>query len=68
MVVIDNLQERERAVEAAASEAQHAELMEKINQLALLRESNATLRAESEAHAKRSRALETQIFMLWVEA
>ena len=37
----------------AATDAQHAELVEKIQQLNLLRESNATLRADSEAHAKR---------------
>ncbi|KAI0338862.1 hypothetical protein BDW22DRAFT_1362157 [Trametopsis cervina] len=54
-------EERERAVEAAASEAQHSELMERINQLTLLRESNATLRADCESHAKRARALDTQL-------
>ena len=39
-------EERERAVQAAATDAQHAELVEKIGQLTVLRESNATLRAE----------------------
>jgi nucleoprotein TPR len=54
-------QERERAVQAATSEAQHAELVERINQLALLRESNATLRADCEASAKRARELDARL-------
>lgn len=54
-------QERERAVEVAASEAQHAELVERINQLTILRESNATLRADCESHAKRARALDVKL-------
>ena len=37
-------EERERAVQEATSEAQHAELLEKINQLTILREGNATTR------------------------
>lgn len=45
----------------AATDAQHAELVEKIQQLNLLRESNATLRADSEAHAKRSRELDAKL-------
>ncbi|KAH8082011.1 hypothetical protein BXZ70DRAFT_631748 [Cristinia sonorae] len=45
-------EERERAVEVATSETQHAELVERINQLSILRESNATLRADCETHAK----------------
>ncbi|GJE88476.1 hypothetical protein PsYK624_045590 [Phanerochaete sordida] len=57
-------EERERAVEAAASEAQHAELVERINQLTILRESNATLRAECDSHAKRAKALETKLQQL----
>jgi nucleoprotein TPR len=47
-----------------ASEAQHKELVEKINQLNILRESNATLRTESEAQAKRARELETKLQVL----
>ncbi|KAH9992147.1 hypothetical protein BJV77DRAFT_1150250 [Russula vinacea] len=43
----------EYATSVAATDAQHAELVEKIQQLNLLRDSNATLRADSEAHAKR---------------
>ncbi|KAF6755929.1 hypothetical protein DFP72DRAFT_895626 [Ephemerocybe angulata] len=58
----DNLtEERERAVESAASAAQHAELVERINQLNILRESNATLRADCENHAKKSRELEIKL-------
>ena len=65
MTVIDcYLQERERAVEAASSEAQHAELVERINQLTILRESNATLRTDCEAHAKRARDLDTKLKQL----
>ncbi|KAF8132213.1 TPR/MLP1/MLP2-like protein-domain-containing protein [Mycena galopus ATCC 62051] len=56
--------ERERAVETAASAAQHAELVERINQLNILRESNATLRAESENHQKRSKELEAKLKQL----
>ncbi|KAI0062383.1 hypothetical protein BV25DRAFT_683663 [Artomyces pyxidatus] len=60
-------EERERAVSSAATDAQHAELVEKIQQLNLLRESNATLRADSEAHAKRARDLDIQVKLLTVE-
>ncbi|CAL1712475.1 unnamed protein product [Somion occarium] len=60
-------EERERAVEAAASEAQHAELVERIQQLNILRESNATLRADCEANAKRARQLETKLEQLSAE-
>ena len=45
----------------AATDAQHAELVEKIQQLNLLRESNVTLRADSDAHAKRSRGLDAKL-------
>jgi nucleoprotein TPR len=51
----------------AATDAQHAELVEKIQQLNLLRESNATLRADSEAHAKRSRELDTKLKSVLLE-
>ncbi|KZT67236.1 hypothetical protein DAEQUDRAFT_729270 [Daedalea quercina L-15889] len=57
-------EERERAVEAASSEAQHAELVERINQLTILRESNATLRADCESHAKRARELDAKFRQL----
>ncbi len=45
----------------ASTDTQHVELVEKIQQLNLLRESNATLRADSEAHAKRSRELDAKL-------
>ncbi|CCM06215.1 uncharacterized protein FIBRA_08460 [Fibroporia radiculosa] len=54
-------EERERAVETASSEAQHVELLERINQLTILRESNATLRADCDRHAKRARELDTML-------
>ncbi|KAF7299642.1 hypothetical protein HMN09_00969600 [Mycena chlorophos] len=54
-------EERERAVEAAASAAQHAELIERTNQINVLRESNATLRVESENHAKKARELDAKL-------
>ncbi|THH00176.1 hypothetical protein EW026_g2304 [Hermanssonia centrifuga] len=57
-------EERERAVEAAASDAQHAELVERINQLTILRESNATLRADCETQAKRARILDAKLQQL----
>ncbi|KII91087.1 hypothetical protein PLICRDRAFT_28915 [Plicaturopsis crispa FD-325 SS-3] len=60
-------QERERAVETAASETQHAELIERINQLNILRESNATLRSDCESHAKRSRELDAKLKQLSAE-
>lgn len=46
------------------SAAQHTELLERINQLNLLRESNATLRSECQAHRKRSESLETELAKL----
>lgn len=55
------LQERERAAKAAGTDAQHAELVERINQMNVLRESNAMLRAESEKHSKRAQQLEVQV-------
>ncbi|KAG6833443.1 hypothetical protein H0H87_006809 [Tephrocybe sp. NHM501043] len=57
-------QEREKAAETAASAAQHAELVERINQTNLLRESNATLRADAERHAKRARELDNKLKQL----
>jgi nucleoprotein TPR len=62
------VQERERAVDSAASEAQHAELIEKINQLNILRESNVTLRSDCESHAKRARDLENKLQQLSKES
>jgi nucleoprotein TPR len=60
-------EERESAVAAAATDAQHAELVDKIGQLTVLRESNATLRADAEAHAKRARELATRVKALTAE-
>lgn len=60
-------EEREKAVETAASAAQHAELLERINQLNLLRESNATLRADSERYARRSKELDAKLKQLTQE-
>ncbi|KAL4250041.1 hypothetical protein ABKN59_004926 [Abortiporus biennis] len=60
-------EERERAADTAASEAQHAELVERINQLTILRESNATLRGDCESHAKRARALDAKLQRLTSE-
>ncbi|KAH9974884.1 hypothetical protein BGW80DRAFT_1444514 [Lactifluus volemus] len=60
-------EERECAASVAATDAQHAELVEKIQQLNLLRESNATLRTDSEAHAKRSRELDGKLKTLLQE-
>jgi nucleoprotein TPR len=59
--VLTVTQERDRAVQAATSETEHAELVERINQLAILRESNATLRADCEAHQRRSRELDARL-------
>ncbi|KIJ29665.1 hypothetical protein M422DRAFT_147805, partial [Sphaerobolus stellatus SS14] len=60
-------EERERAANSAVSAAQHAELLERINQLNLLRESNATLRSECEAHRKRSESLQLDLNQLRAE-
>lgn len=58
------VQEREKAVETATSAAQHTELLERINQLNIVRESNATLRADCESYAKRARDLEAKLKQL----
>ncbi|KAF7314521.1 hypothetical protein MKEN_00925200 [Mycena kentingensis (nom. inval.)] len=54
-------EERKRAVETAASAAQHQELVERMNQINVLRESNSTLRVEAENHAKRARELDSKL-------
>lgn len=54
-------QERERATEAAATQADHDILMNKINELTVYRESNATLRAETEAKGKRVTELDMKL-------
>lgn len=57
-------QERERAIDNTASAAQHAELVERINQLNILRESNVTLRTECESASKKARDLEAKLKQL----
>ena len=54
-------QERDRALQAATSDAQHAEMLERINQLNLLRESNVTLRTDCDNYAKRARELDVKL-------
>lgn len=54
-------------MEAAGSTVQHAELLERINQLNILRESNATLRADCEKHAKRAQQLNVKVQELTTE-
>ena len=60
-------QEREEALKAAENSQEHADLIEKINQLNILRESNATLRAESDANVRKSRQLEAKLARLQTE-
>lgn len=54
-------------MEAATSDAQHAEMLERINQFNILRESNATLRTDCETYAKRSRELDAKLQALSAE-
>ncbi|KAG9102295.1 hypothetical protein FRC06_002140 [Ceratobasidium sp. 370] len=61
------LKERAQAAEVSVSSTQHAELVDKINQLNILRESNATLRADSEANRKRAERLQGQLLRLKTE-
>ena len=61
------IQEREKAADALQQSAQHSELVEKINQLNILRESNATLRAESDASSRRAQDLEKRLSQLSAE-
>lgn len=60
-------EERERTIQAATSDVQHAEMLERINQLNILRESNATLRADCETYAKRARELDAKLKTLSAE-
>ncbi|QRW27003.1 Nucleoprotein TPR [Rhizoctonia solani] len=61
------LKERAQAAEASVSSTQHAELVDKINQLNILRESNATLRSDSEANRKKAERLQSQLLRLKTE-
>lgn len=54
-------EERDRNASATTSAQQHEELMDKINQLSILRESNATLRDETERAQRKVSLLETQL-------
>ncbi|KAF9651639.1 hypothetical protein BDM02DRAFT_3184386 [Thelephora ganbajun] len=54
-------EERERAAEAATTQADHDILMGKINELSVYRESNATLRAEGEAKGRRVVELDAKL-------
>lgn len=53
--------ERDRASRSVVSAEQHAELLEKIQQVNLLRESNTTLRLDSEANLKAAQDLQAQL-------
>ena len=54
-------EERQKSAQSMSAASQHAELVEKIQSLNLLRESNETLRRESERHLQRAAALETRL-------
>ena len=58
------MSEREKEASAATTSAQHQELLAKINELNLLRESNVTLRNENERNARRAAELETKVSQL----
>ena len=55
------MSEREKQANAATSSAQHQELLAKINELNLLRESNVTLRHENERNLRRATELEAKV-------
>lgn len=59
--------EREQNAGASVSAKQHEELMEKINQLSILRESNITLRDETEKSLRKVQLLESQVESLTME-
>ncbi|KAG9308012.1 hypothetical protein JVU11DRAFT_2182 [Chiua virens] len=61
------LQEHEKAVQAATSDTQHTEMLERINQLSMLRENNVTLRADCENYSMRSRELDAKLRTLSAE-
>lgn len=58
------MSEREKTASAATSSVQHQELLAKINELNLLRESNVTLRSENERNTKRVAELEARVVAL----
>lgn len=53
--------EREQGAGVSVTAKQHEELMEKINQLSILRESNTTLRDETERSLRKVQSLESQV-------
>jgi nucleoprotein TPR len=55
------LQERQKSAESMSAASQHAELVEKVQALNLLRESNETLRRESEKYLQRATSLEQRL-------
>ncbi|CEH16539.1 Uncharacterized conserved coiled-coil protein [Ceraceosorus bombacis] len=54
-------EERARASSDGSSSKHHEELLEKVNQLSILRESNATLRDEAERATRKAAQLESQL-------
>ncbi|KAJ3218533.1 hypothetical protein HDU67_005092 [Dinochytrium kinnereticum] len=54
-------EERQKSSESADAKRMHSELLEKIDSLNILRESNATLRSQNEVHIKRISLLEGKI-------
>lgn len=60
-------EEREKAAKGAGSEEVHRELVEKIGQMSVLRESNATLRADKEAGERKIRDLEGRVTAMSAE-
>lgn len=58
---LELLQERQKSAESMSAASQHAELVEKVQALNLLRESNETLRRESEKHLQRATSLEQRL-------
>lgn len=58
---LELLQERQKSAESMTTASQHAELVEKVQALNLLRESNETLRRESEKYMQRATSLEQRL-------
>lgn len=58
---LELLQERQKSAESMSAASQHAELIEKVQALNLLRESNETLRRESEKYLQRAISLEQRL-------
>jgi nucleoprotein TPR len=55
------MSEREKEANSATSSIQHQELLAKINELNLLRESNTTLRSENERNSQRAAGLQSKV-------